>query len=158
MVRVNLRGTNRGKKKLADGTVREHHYLGRGKGAIKFWDSASAIPLGSPDYTSAFSQAASSQSPAQGKFQSVILSFLSSQNFSGPAPRTQSDLRKLFYHAVDGIDAKFGNAPLAAFDHPRIRRQALDVREEIETFQKEAPAHVWCILAMGAGPACTRAI
>ena len=47
MTRVNLKGINKVKKRLADGTVREHHYVGRGKGALKFWDSASGVPLGS---------------------------------------------------------------------------------------------------------------
>ncbi len=32
MTRVVLRGINKVKKRMADGTVREHHYVGRGKG------------------------------------------------------------------------------------------------------------------------------
>lgn len=167
---------------------------------LSFGIALARISPGSPEYTSAFSQAASSQNPAQGKFWSNILRLLSSQDFKGLAPRTQSDMRKSFYHAANGIDARFGDAPLAAFDDPRIRRQALDWRneiggkvgddrirhlqrliafaldrsllrrhqllriksiyksqraeifwmpEEIETFQKGAPAHVWRILAMG---------
>ncbi|MDS9467320.1 tyrosine-type recombinase/integrase [Paracoccus sp. MBLB3053] len=131
MTRVNLKGINRVRKKLADGTVREHHYVGRGKGAVKFWDSASEIKIGSPEYVAAFSRVESSGSPAQGKFRSLILRFLDSQDFSGLAPRTQSDMRKSFYHPENGIDKKFGDAPLAAFDDPRIRRQALDWRDKI---------------------------
>ncbi|MTH76342.1 tyrosine-type recombinase/integrase [Paracoccus aestuariivivens] len=131
MTRVNLKGINRVRKKLADGTVREHHYVGRGKGAVKFWDSASDDKIGSPEYVAAFSRSAKDGSPARGKFRSVILRFLDSQDFTKLAPRTQSDMRKSFYHAENGIDKRFGDAPLDAFNDPRIRRQALDWRDKI---------------------------
>lgn len=199
MTRVNLKGINRVRKTLADGTVREHHYVGRGKGAVKFWDSASGIVIGSPEYVEAFTKASRAGTPAQGKFRSVILRFMASQDFTELAPRTQSDMRKSFFHATNGIDHKFGDAPLAAFEDPRIRRQALDWRDkiggkvgddrirhlqrligfaldrtmirhhhlmgiksvykgkraeifwmpdEVESFQRGAPAHVWRILSI----------
>lgn len=102
MTRVNLKGINRVRKQLADGTMREHHYAGRGKGAMKFWDSASGISVGSPEYVEAFTKASRSSAPAQGKFRSVILQFLESQDFTGLAPRTQSDMRRSFYHPIHG--------------------------------------------------------
>ncbi|UXU73664.1 MULTISPECIES: tyrosine-type recombinase/integrase [unclassified Paracoccus (in: a-proteobacteria)] len=131
MTRVKLQGINRVRKRLADGSVREHHYAGRGKGAVKFWDSASPVRVGSPEYVEAFARASRISTPAKGKFRSVILRFLESQDFSGLAQRTQSDMRKSFFHPTNGIDQKFGDAPLAAFDDPRIRRQALDWRDRI---------------------------
>ncbi|UFS64360.1 tyrosine-type recombinase/integrase [Paracoccus denitrificans] len=131
MTRVNLKGINKVRKKLADGTVREHHYVGRGKGAVKFWDSASGIVIGSPEYVEAFTKASKAGSRAHGKFRSVILRFMESQEFTSLAPRTQADMRKSFFHAENGIDKKFGNAPIAAFEDPRIRRQALDWRDKI---------------------------
>lgn len=131
MTRVNLRGINRIRKKLADGTVREHHYVGRGRGAIKFWDSTGDIRVGSPDYIAAFSAARKSTPAAQGKFRSLILAFLNSQDFSMLAPRTQADMKRSIYHPDNGIDRKFGDAPLAALEDPRIRTQALDWRDTI---------------------------
>ena len=131
MTRVNLKGINKVKKRLADGTVREHHYVGRGKGALKFWDSASGVPLGSAGYIAAFSAAQQTRTPAAGKFRSVIIRFLESQDFAGLAPRTQADMKISFYHAKSGIDTKFGSAPLAVFDDPRIRTRALEWRDEI---------------------------
>lgn len=131
MTRVNLKGINRVRKKLADGSIREHHYVGRGKGAVKFWDSASSVTIGSPEYVEAFTKASRLGTPAQGKFRSVILHFMDSQDFTALAPRTQSDMRKSFFHPTNGIDHKFGDAPLAAFEDPRIRRQALDWRDKI---------------------------
>ena len=131
MTRVNLVGINRVRKKLADGSIREHHYVGRGKGSLKFWDSSSNIKVGSPEYTAAFSAASSVATPATGKFRSVILRFLESQDFTGLAPRTQSDMKISFYHSKNGIDRKFGDAPLAAFNDPRIRAKALEWRDSI---------------------------
>lgn len=131
MARVNLQGINKVRKRLADGSTREYHYVGRGKGAVKFWDSASGITAGSADYVAAFAAAAPKGAAAKGKFRAVILSFLDSGDFRGLAERTQSDLRGSIYHAKNGIDAKFGDAPLAAFDDPRIRKQALEWRDSI---------------------------
>lgn len=131
MTRVNLQGINKVRKPLADGSVREHHYVGRGKGAVKFWDSASGVPVGSADYVAAFSAASTKGGGAQGKFRAAILAFLDSSDFQSLAPRTQSDFRVSIYHPKNGIDAKFGDAPAAAFDDPRIRKQALDWRDKI---------------------------
>lgn len=131
MTRVNLKGIHKVRKPLADGSVREHHYVGRGKGAIKFWDSASGVPIGSSDYIAAFSAASPRGTAARGKFRAVILGFLDSSDFQGLAPRTQADLRTSIYHPTNGIDVKFGDAPVAAFDDPRIRKQALDWRDKI---------------------------
>lgn len=131
MTRINLKGINKTKKRLADGSVREYHYVGRGKGAVKFWDSDSGIRIGSPDYVAAFTAASTNHTPAKGKFRSVILRFMDSQDFSRLASRTQADMKKSFFHKDNGIDRKFGDAPIAAFDDPRIRTHALDWRDRI---------------------------
>ena len=199
MVRVNLRGIHRVRSKLADGSVREYHYAWRGKGAPKFWDSASGIRIGSPEYMAAFSSCAPTAAAARGKFREAIIAFLDSAEFQDLAARTQSDMRKSLYHLKNGIDKKFGDAPLAAFNDPRIRGEALKWRDtiggkvgddrirhlqrvvgfaldrtmirqhhlrdiksiykanraeifwvpdEIESFRRGAPAHVWRILAI----------
>ena len=131
MTRINLKGINKTKKRLADGLEREYHYVGRGKGAVKFWDSGSGIKIGSAEYVSAFTAASTNHTPAKGKFRSVILRFMDSQDFKGLASRTQSDMKNSFFHKENGIDHKFGDAPIAVFDDPRIRTQALDWRDKI---------------------------
>lgn len=131
MTRVNLKGINKVRKRMADGTVREHHYAGRGKGAVKFWDTGSGIALGSAEYIAAFAAANKGGRAAHGKFRALILSFIDSQDFSKLAPRTQADMRRSIYHAANGIDVKFGDAPLGAFEDPRIRAQALEWRDQV---------------------------
>lgn len=131
MIRVRLKGINRIKSKLADGSAREYHYVGRGRGAVKFWDSASDVRIGSPEYIAAFTAAAKPADRAAGKFRSIIVRFLESQEFKSLAPRTQKDMRGSIFHAKNGIDKRFGDAPIAALNDPRIRTQALDWRDSI---------------------------
>lgn len=131
MTRIKLTGINRVRKKHADGRVVEMHYAWRGKGAPCFWRSDSDVKLGSPAYLAAMAASAPKGQVAKGKFREVLLAWLDSQDFAQLAPRTQSDMRKSINHPTNGIDAKFGNAPSAAFDDPRIRKQALDWRDGI---------------------------
>ncbi|WBU59014.1 tyrosine-type recombinase/integrase [Paracoccus albus] len=131
MTRVRLKGINRIKAKLADGSAREYHYVGQGRGAGKFWESASDLRIGSPEYIAAFTAAAQPADQAAGKFRSIIVRFLESQDFKGLAPRTQKDMRCSIFHAKNGIDKRFGDAPIAALNDTRIRTQALDWRDSI---------------------------
>lgn len=131
MVRINLKGIHRVRTTLADGSRREYHYAWRGKGAPKFWDSASGVTIGSPEYLDALRACTPKAEAAKGKFRQAIVAFLDSTDFTGLAPRTQSDMRKSIYHAKNGIDLKFGSAPIAAFNDPRIRGEALKWRDKI---------------------------
>jgi integrase len=131
VVRVNLKGVHRVRMKLADGRTREYHYAWRGRGAPKFWDSASDVKMGSPEYLAALAACARETSAAAGKFRQAIINFMDSAEFTRLAPRTQADMRKSFFHAGNGIDKKFGGAPMGAFNDPRIRAAALEWRDSI---------------------------
>lgn len=127
--RLDLAGVHRVRRKLADGTVREHHYAWRG--GPKFWTSDSGIARGSSEYLGALADAAPRQARAKGKFRAGILKYIESQDFARLSPRYQSDIKTSLYHPKNGIDAKFGDAPLAAFNDPRIRGQVIDWRDGI---------------------------
>lgn len=131
MTRIKLTGINRVKKKRADGNVVEMHYAWRGKGAPCFWRSDSDIKIGSAEYVAALAEAAPKGSIAKGKFREILLAWINSQDFAKLAARTQADMRKSIYHTTNGIDVKFGDAPAAAFDDPRIRKKVLDWRDTI---------------------------
>lgn len=131
MTRVDLRGIHRVKARLADGSRVEYHYAWRGKGAPRFWSSASQVKIGSAEYLAALAEAAPKGAAAKGKFREVILAFLASGEFRGLADRTKADLQASIAHPKNGIDVKFGDAPTAAFNDPRIRKQALDWRDRI---------------------------
>lgn len=131
MVRVNLRGIHRVKMRLSDGQVREYHYAWRGKDAPRFWDSASGIKVGSAQYLAALTDCTPRAEASKGLFRSAILAFTESQDFSALAPRTQSDILKSIRHVKNGIDMKFGKAPIAAFNDPRVRASTLEWRDSI---------------------------
>lgn len=126
---INIKGVHRLKARLADGSCTEYHRAWRGKGAPTFWKSTSGIPIGGPEYMAAL--AAAQPGEARGKFREIIIAFIDSPDFKNLAPRTQRDLRGSFYHPENGIDAKFGDAPRAACNDPRIRRTALAWRDKI---------------------------
>jgi hypothetical protein len=129
-VRVKLRGINKVHKTLASGEKVEIHYAYRGKGAPAFWRSDSGVVRGSPAYVAAFG-ACAGPTEAKGKFRSLILSFLASQDFSTLAPRTQSDMRTSINHPKNGIDAEFGDSPVGVFNDSRIRGEVLGWRDRI---------------------------
>lgn len=131
MTKLDLRGIHRVKKRLADGTCREYHLAWRGKGAPTFWHSGMAMTAGSADYIAALAQATSARTMTRGIFRGIVLGFLDSQDFTRLAPRSQSDIKTSLYHPTNGIDAEYGAAPVAAFNHPRIRGDVLKWRDRI---------------------------
>ncbi len=127
-----MTGINRVRKRLASGEVREYHFAWRGKGAPLFWRSDSAVKVGSADYIAAWKAAIPAKPlAAQGKFRELILGYLASPDFTGLAMRTRSDIEASIRHPRNGIDKEFGDAPIAAFNDPRIRREVLDWRDRI---------------------------
>lgn len=130
MKRGKITGINRVYKKMANGKVVQMHYAWRGKGAPCFWRSDSGIPIYSKKYYEAFS-GCSFPDRSEGKFRSVIDAFIKSQEFCNLAPKTQATMRYSLLRAHNSIDSKFGDAPLSAFEDPRIRKQLLDWRDQI---------------------------
>lgn len=131
MARITLKGIHRVRMKLRDGTVREYHYAWRGKGAPKFWSSESAVKVGSAEYLAALAECAPKGEMSKGLFREVILGFLASQDFGKLSPRYRKDIETSVRHSKNGIDHKFGTAPIAAFSDPRIRGRVLAWRDGI---------------------------
>lgn len=131
MARITLKGIHRVRMKLRDGTVREYHYAWRGKGAPKFWSNNSSIKVGSAEYLAALAECAPKAEMAKGLFREVILGFLASQDFGKLSPRYRKDIETSVRHPKNGIDHKFGSAPIAAFSDPRIRGRVLAWRDTI---------------------------
>lgn len=134
MVTIMVKGVNRVRKRLADGSIREYHYASRTAGAKPFWNSGMAFEVGSPEYLAALAAARPVEEKgalAKGLFREVILAFLASQEFTRLAPRTQSDMQGSINHATNGIDHKFGSGPKGVFDDPRIRSRVLAWRDTI---------------------------
>lgn len=129
-MRVRLKGINRVKMRRRDGSVVELHYAWRGKGAPCFWRSDSGVALGSAEYLAALAAAAPPR-PCDGRFRAIVLRYLESADFTGRAPRTQRDIRTSISHPKNGIDARFGDGPIAVFNDARIRGVVLEWRDGI---------------------------
>lgn len=113
-----VKGIHRVRTTLAGGREVRYHYAWRG--GPRFWSSDDGVTENGPDYWAAYNEALKERRPDTGRFRQVINAFLASREFSALRPRTQKDYRVSIFHA-QGIDAKFGDAPLGAFDHPKIR-------------------------------------
>ena len=131
MPKIDLKGIHRVRRKIVGGGYREYHYAWRGKGAPLFWRSDSTIPKGSAAYIAALAAVAPKGDSAHGKFRAVILAYLDSREFQGLGERTQRDIKTNLYHPANGVDAKFGSAPISAANDARFRKAALDWRDGI---------------------------
>ena len=127
-------------KKLANGKFAEYHYLYRG--GPRFWSTSDKVPLNGPIYFQLYQEALQQIAPYRSKFREVMIAFLANPEFKKLKPRTQDDIKTSIYHK-NGIDAKFGNAPINAFNDPRIRKQVYDWRDKLaETSERTADARI----------------
>lgn len=123
-MRVNLKGVHRVRKKLSDGTRREYHYAWRG--GPKFWDSASDVALGSPEYIAAFQEFADKPATAVGTAPAMIDAYLSSIEFRSLGERTQKDYKRFALSFADS----FSEDPAAIFEDPASRGEVNQWRQE----------------------------
>lgn len=145
MTRIRLPGIHRVKKRHADGLVVEYHMI-RGKPRSTFWRSDSEVAKGSPDYLRAYAEAkkpgsmtAAHLSTGRTFGNEVIEPYLESPAFRKLAPRTRQDYQKW----LDCIRDKWARAPLAVFEDPRIRQQALAWRNQWDGRQAD---YAWTVL------------
>ena len=137
MVRINLKGIHRWKKRLADGSRVEYHSL-RGVKGSTFWKSTDAHPVGSPGYLAAYQAAAHPVKP-ENTFARVIDDYLASSEFMDLAPRTKADYQLW----INRIRDKFATAPLSAFEKRKIRDVALKWRDQ---WRGKQAAYAWTVL------------
>ena len=128
MTKITIKHIHKVRKKLANGKYVEYHYLYRG--GSRFWSSSDKVQLGGPVYFQLYQEALQEASPAKGIFREIIIAFLDTPEFKKLAIRTQSDVKNSIFHKK-GIDAKFGDAPIQAFNDPRIRKQVYAWRDNI---------------------------
>lgn len=132
MPEIKIKGIHKVKKALADGSLIEYHRIGRGAGAQTFWQSDSHIELGSHEYLQALTQAKEEAKPSHNLFRSIIADYLNSREFGALAPRTQRDIRYTIY-AANGVEERFGDAPIKALENHKIRAIALKWRDTFDS-------------------------
>lgn len=123
-LRVRLPGVHRVRVKLASGERVEYHYAYRGGPQI--WRTGAAYAVGSPEYLDKLRVVSSPSLVAgAGGIRDLIRKYQSSGEWHKLSDRTRADYSKW----LDEIDAKFGDAPKAAFERAAIRPIALEWRD-----------------------------
>lgn len=123
MIEVRLKGINKVKKTLANGTVKTFYYH-------RPTNTRLEGEPGSPEFLAAFQAAEKAMKQRDrfpGQLKSLIHRYVESSDFRDKAPRTRKDYLGL----IKRIEDKFGEAPLSALNDPRIRSDFLDWRDQI---------------------------
>jgi integrase len=120
-VRVRLKGINKVKKRLADGTLATYYYAWKGGPRLQ------GTP-GSPEFIAAYNQAVE-QLKQRGSdvLVSVLDAYESSADFRQLADRTRADYKK----HLRAIAGEFGDFPLAALPDRRSRGRFLEWRDQV---------------------------
>ncbi len=124
LARVELKGIHRVRRKLAEGTVREHHYAWRG--GPKFWSSDSGVRKGSADYIAALTAVAERLKTDGLSAPAMIDAFLDSAEYRKLAPRTRANCRKWALRFAE----EFKGDPAAIFEDPASRGEVTEWRQK----------------------------
>ena len=113
-MRVRLKGINRVRKKLADGTVETYYYAW--KGGPRIYGE-----YGSPEFIANYMEAVANRSAERrqgSEFHSIISRYKDSAEFAKLAASTRKDYT---WHLAQ-IEEAFGDMPIKAFADRRIRQ------------------------------------
>jgi integrase len=130
MTKIQIKGIHRVKKTLSNNKTVEYHYIYRG--GQRFWSSTDKVLKHGPVYFQLYQEALGTAPLARGQFREILIAYQKSPEFTKLAPRTQNDINTSIF-SNDGIDDVFGNAPIAAFNDHRIRKQAYNWRDRLAT-------------------------
>lgn len=137
-MRVKLKGINRVRKRLADGTVTVYHYA---------WKGGPALPgnPGDPEFVAAYNAAIATKTRAKaGTLQQELDAFQQSSIWHTQlAPRTKRDYVKVILR----IEKKFGHFPLAALADKRTKGLFLDWRDELAKTSPRQADYTWQVLS-----------
>lgn len=115
-----LKGINRVRKRLADGTV-ETYYYHRASG------TRLPSPYGGAEFLGVYLEAEKGRAASAENLDAIIGEYLRSPKFARKAARTQKEYRRL-----TGIVAQeFGSMPLKALESPKARGAFIDYQEQI---------------------------
>lgn len=120
MVKAKIKGVNKVRKRLADGTIREYYYH-RATGA--------ALPgkPGDPAFLAAMVEAEKIAPKDVGNVNALIREYLLSLTFEKKAASTQREYKRM----LTELEVKFGKLSIRALESPRVRGVFLDYQEEI---------------------------
>jgi integrase len=135
-----LKNINRVTKRLANGQVVEHYYLGRGRGAQKLIGKP-----GSPEFMASYQKAlANIKIGPSGNLKTILIAYEKSAEYRRLAVRTQQD----YSHKLGRIIKKFGSFPLAALPDKRTRGTFLTWRDELAKASPKQADYVFVVFSI----------
>jgi integrase len=136
-MRVRLKGINKVRKRLADGTFKTYWYAWKGGPAL------SGEP-GTPEFIASFHAAVEARRRTpDGELLAILNAYEDSPDFKDLAEKTRADYRK----HLRAIEAKFGDFPLAALSDRRTRAEFIDWRDQIAKTSRRNADYRFAVLA-----------
>jgi len=137
-MRVVLRGINRVRKRLADGTIKTYHYAWKGGPPLRG-------ALGSPEFIASFNEAVARKVVVpSGTLLSLLQQYQTSSDFTALAVST----RRGYIALIKRIENKFSDFPLSALTDRRTRGIFKDWRDSIAAASGRRQAdYTWSVLA-----------
>ena len=138
-MRVNLKGINSIRKKLADGTFKTYYYAWKGG------PSLSGKP-GTPEFAASYNEAVGRKiAPQKGTLLSVLRLYQDSQDFRRLANSTRRDYVAL----IKRIEVRFRDFPLSGLADRRSRGVFMEWRDKIANSSGRRQAdYAWTVLAL----------
>lgn len=140
MVRARLKGVNRVKKRLSDGST-----------AVYYYHRATGRRLegapDSPSFLMAYGEAEKIlRDRHKGTFSGLVRNFTLSPEFGKRADSTQKEYRRM----LTKVEQEFGDMPLAALEDPRVRQDFMSWRAKVsrDSGDREADNRLSVISAM----------
>lgn len=136
-MRVKLKGINKVRKKLADGSFVTYFYAWKGGPRLE------GQP-GSPEFHASYNAAVENRRPTHaGTMQSVLDTYEKSSDFDGLAARTRADYRK----QLKIIEAEFGDFPLKGLEDRRTRGEFMAWRDRLAVRSRRQADYAFAVLA-----------
>ena len=137
-MRINLKGINSKRKKLADGSFKTYYWAWKGGPPLR------GEP-GTSEFHASYNEAVAVKPPTVGKtLSSLTAYFQTTSEFKNDIkPRTRDDYIK----QIKIIDQKFGDFPVSALSDPRARGILKEWRDELAAKSIRQADYAWTVLA-----------
>lgn len=136
-MRVRLKGINRVRKRLADGSSVEYWYA---------WKGGPRLPgkPGDAEFIAAYNKAVEQRiQPPAGSLVSVLTAFQHSSEWHDLAERTRTDYTRL----INVIEKEFGDMPISGLSDRRARAVFLEWRDKRARSSRRQADYGWQVLA-----------
>jgi integrase len=138
-MRVSLKGINKVRARLADGTIKTYYYAWRGKDAPLLRGEPCA-----PDFIASYNEAVAKRDPERtGKLEYLINYFQTTTEFTTLRERTKADYVK----QIKMIEEEFGDFPLKALKAEGTRGEFMEWRDKLSQKSLRQADYAWTVLA-----------